>query len=198
MPYYKQFRDLLDELWGLRALELIDLTERRPDYHLTYRRREGLISRTLLLAEESLVRKRWVESRFGSLVRSRGRVLVSGLPEAKRAKAWDRLEEYQEGSVVYSYWEGQRCRYVGRSNDGIARLWAPDERLYWKRTTRLQVLRPRQNRHLPQLECLAIHFYEPIHNRNRASRKMWSSKCFICEALDALDDELRITFAFRT
>ena len=197
VAYLKKFGNRLEDLWKLRQAELVNLTDRVGRRRIYYKDRERRIDRIVEAAEESMVRKDWVRRRFRGIAGSADRVLVSRSIEQKQSKVWDTLAEYQDGPVVYSYWEGQRCRYVGRSDAGIGRMWAPDERRYWKRTTRVEAMEPTTSRRIDELECMAIHFLRPLHNRYRASQRAYRSRCPVCEALDALNSELRELFSLR-
>jgi hypothetical protein len=53
------------------------------------------------------------------------------------------------------------------------------------------------NSHIPKLECLAIHHFQPTRNKNKAATKKWTKACPLCTTHKYIESELRDIFRFR-
>jgi hypothetical protein len=49
----------------------------------------------------------------------------------------------------------------------------------------------------PMLECLAIHYFQPKLNKNKASTKKWTPKCPLCKIHHRIEDNLRFMFRLK-
>ncbi|MFO1052208.1 MAG: hypothetical protein U1F36_08345 [Planctomycetota bacterium] len=119
-------------------------------------------------------------------------------PLAKRSA----FEEWYERRVgarncVYVFWAGRKCRYVGRTSAGRHRPKAHFEKHWAAGVTRVVVYECRGRRALPSLECLAMHRFEPSHNRAKSARERYLGKCPICVLRRRVRVEARRIFRLR-
>jgi len=83
-------------------------------------------------------------------------------------------------SVIYVFWKGRRCLYVGKTRHGRGRPSAHFDRNWFSRVTRIDVYAVKGKRSLPSMECLAIHRFQPSKNKNKAQSAKWTKKCPLC------------------
>ena len=101
---------------------------------------------------------------------------------------------FDSRNYVYAFWDGSRCLYVGRSQNGRSRAGS-HFRLHWfARATRVDVYTTRGIRSLACMECLAIHWFQPIHNVSKASSKKWTDRCPLCDLHEEIESELKAIF----
>jgi hypothetical protein len=96
---------------------------------------------------------------------------------------------------VYVFWDGKKCEYIGRSSYGGGRPSSHFDRRWINGLTRIDVYVTTSKRALPQLECLAIHRFQPARNKNRAATKKWTFRCPLCKVHRGIQEELRDIFA---
>lgn len=112
----------------------------------------------------------------------------------KNFKAWYQ-ENFGGALCVYVFWNNRRCLYVGKSTKGKSRPANHFEKHWFNSTTRIDIYSVTGIRVLPKLECLAIHHFQPLHNKQRAETKKWTSKCPLCELHQDIESEMHDIFS---
>ena len=98
-------------------------------------------------------------------------------------------ERSLRGPIVYSFWRGRKCLYVGKGKS-YRRLHSYKKSIYLSSGSSLEVWQIRTKRALPRAECLAVHLFAPRDNEKKAARVKWGSKCPICRKHDLIRDEI--------
>jgi hypothetical protein len=99
--------------------------------------------------------------------------------------------------IIYVFWAGRKCIYVGRSTHGAGRVLMHFDRRIFIPATRVNVFSVSRASEIPKLECLAMHRFDPSKNKKKAANKKWTKKCRVCEVHRHIDDELRYIFRLR-
>ncbi|MCC6782009.1 MAG: hypothetical protein IT457_04125 [Planctomycetes bacterium] len=100
-------------------------------------------------------------------------------------------------NCVYVFWAGRRCRYVGRTTVGRSRPKTHFEKHWAAGVTRVDVYECRGRRDLAALECLAMHRFQPSHNRARSAQQRYLGKCRVCALRRRVRLEARRIFRLR-
>jgi hypothetical protein len=115
-----------------------------------------------------------------------------------------RFEKWFDGrfptskGVIYAFWGSHgKCIYIGRTGAHGRRPSAHFEKYWFSPVKRVTVFVVSGRSHLPKLECLAIHRFQPNRNKNRASTKKWTKACPLCTTHKYIEKELRSIFRFR-
>ena len=132
------------------------------------------LRKLIVLKRSRQIRGRGIESRFAAMMRG--------------------LEEEVSGPIVYSFWRGRKCLYVGKGTS-IRRLHHYQKRAYLLQASRLKVVEVRSRSHLPKAECLSTHLYEPSDQKVKAAGTKWGKKCPVCQIHDRIREKLRFLFA---
>lgn len=199
MALSNAFDRKLDELWHRRTAPLRAHVRRAPGAkkQLTKARREASIAELCDLAERIICR-RDAKAELARMVRSSRRTMLGGRgmeARFKRMKAWAR--NGPRGPIVYSFWRGDRCLYVGKGKSW-RRLGAYDKSIYMREATSLRLKTVRSPSVLPKVECLCTHLFAPRDNRVKAAAKSYSKKCPVCKATTQIRDEIRDLFRMRS
>ena len=126
----------------------------------------------------------------------------------KRGKGWgtdDRKRNFKiwygdnirDNNCIYIFWAGKRCMYVGRTVRGRGRPQQHFEKGWFARVTRIDIYATGSPSEIPRLECIAIHNFDPIKNKRKASKAKWTKKCTICKGLKTIERELQQIFGQR-
>ena len=125
---------------------------------------------------------------------------------AVRGRGWKKQKENFESwfdktfpnqdQLVYVFWKNKQCLYIGRTGRGGSR---PSSHFIkkWCRPTRIDIYPAKSKSHTPKLECLAVHYFEPVHNSYKPSKKKWTKKCPICSIHKHIKNDLRKIFRIR-
>ncbi len=105
-------------------------------------------------------------------------------------------ESNLNGPIVYSFWKGKKCLYVGKG-DSWERLRNYVKSAYMLKGSCIEVFLVNGKSHLGKAECLAIHFFNPRDNRKDAAKEKWGKECPICRKHDIIRDELNSLFKMR-
>jgi len=105
--------------------------------------------------------------------------------------------EVQFPNCIYIFWAGSRCRYVGRTIRGKGRPQQHFVKTWFNGVTSITVHSTSTPSHVPKLECLAIHRFEPRENGMAASIPKWAKKCPVCETHKLIRLEVRTIFRLR-
>ena len=102
-----------------------------------------------------------------------------------------------DNNCIYIFWAGKRCMYVGRTVRGRGRPQQHFEKGWFARVTRIDIYATGSPSEIPRLECIAIHNFDPIKNKRKASKAKWTKKCTICKGLKTIERELQQIFGQR-
>lgn len=97
-------------------------------------------------------------------------------------------------NCIYVFWSNSKCLYAGRTIRGKGRPQSHFDTHWFSRTTHVDIHSTSSASEVPKLECLAIHTFDPVYNKRRASKRMWAKKCPVCEVHEMIEDELRSIF----
>jgi hypothetical protein len=113
-----------------------------------------------------------------------------------RAGLVEWAEAKLDGPIIYVFWRGKCCLYVGK---GITsrRLRNYRKSAYLLQATRVEVFEITHRSQLACAECLATHLFRPRDNRVKAAKVKWGKSCPICKQHDAVRSELRDLFRMR-
>jgi hypothetical protein len=122
-----------------------------------------------------------------------------GRPDKKkRFEEWFTAHFGGAKGVIYTFWgKHQRCIYVGRTGASGVRPSAHFEKFWFSPVKRVTVYEVSGKRHVPKLECLAIHRFQPSQNKNTAATKKWTKACPLCETHQHIEAELRDMFRLK-
>lgn len=153
------------------------------------------------LATEILVRRRARREFFRTVGGKRQWHVKRGKGygiDAKR-KRFKRWYEKHVGSknCVYAFWSRRGCVYVGRTLRGKGRPADWFDRVWFQPVTRIDVHSIGKPSEVPKAECLAVHLFDPIENKNWPSTGRYTKKCPICKATKEIDRELKSIFRLR-
>ncbi len=194
----KRFSRLLDELWQRRTgalRRLVPGAAKGKRKKFTKKKRDQLIDKILDAAHQALVRKHgWKEYRKATN-RSRQRH-IKGFGIKDRYQRIIRWAKKIRGPIVYTFWRGNKCLYVGKGNT-YRRLRNYKKSIYLKDADLLEVWPVISKKHLAKVECLAMHLFEPRDNVIGPARKKWERKCPVCKNLRKLKRELKSLFRMK-
>lgn len=158
------------------------------------------IRRLQEIASNALAHK-LAKSEFNDHVTSRKNYHVKGRgPEDKK----ERFEEWFDSSLgrtkglIYAFWgKHKKCVYVGRTGSHGSRPSSHMEKYWFAGVKRVTIFVINGKSHIPKLECLAIHYFQPTRNKNKAATKKWTKACPLCKTHQHIENELRDIFRFR-
>lgn len=152
------------------------------------------------IASDALAHK-LAKSEFNEHVVSRRNYRVKGRGyEDKKEKfeKWFTVKFKKTKGLIYVFWGNHnKCIYVGRTGAHGSRPSSHFEKFWFSSVKRVTIFAIRGKSHIPKLECLAIHHFQPMRNKNRASTKKWTKACPLCTTHKYIEDELRDIFRFR-
>lgn len=192
MSYTNQFASRLDRLWERRTAELrraVIPAGRGALPRFTPTLRKRCVAELLDIASTILV-ARDAKKEFRGIVTGRKLFHIRGRglnDRGKRLCDWVYAE--LEGPVVYAFWRGDRCLYVGKGRTP-SRLYGYNRSAYLISADCLEVYFVRGRSYLGQAECLATHRFEPRDNKSKPARVRWGKECPICKKHDFIRDEL--------
>jgi hypothetical protein len=198
MALRKTFERKLSTLLHRRTERLVGLIKpkRGPRKDFTKRHREEGIAELQKLAEQ-ILRKEVVPGRLKAITAGARRTMLGGrgLEERfKRMCAW--AEQHLHGPIIYSFWRGKRCLYVGKGGSW-RRLRAYRRDILLQQATSLRVRMVAGKSHVAMAECMSIHMHDPKHNINQSSKPKYSKRCPICKTNREIRDELRALFRMK-
>jgi len=158
------------------------------------------ISKLQAIASYALAHK-LAKTEFNEHVATRKNYHVRGWgPEDKR----ERFEEWFSGhfgktkGLVYAFWGNHRkCIYIGRTGSHGSRPSSHFDKYWFPSVRRVTIFAIRGKSHIPKLECLAIHYFQPTRNKNKAATKKWTKACPLCKTHEYIESELGDIFRFR-
>ena len=198
MALAKQFEKELNKLLNRRTAHLRSLLRKQAGAPLTFSKkvREQGINRLQEIASAILCKARARdELRHVTRVLRQRRIKGHGVNKRfERIVRW--AEKLPGGPVVYSFWRGKRCLYVGKGKSW-RRLNGYQKSIYLKEATNLKIRLVTSKSQLPKAECLEVHLFEPRDNKIKAARKKWGKACPICKVHDRIRSELLAMFRLR-
>ena len=144
---------------------------------------------------------RLAKSEFNEHVASQRNYHVKGLGcEDKRDEfeKWFTAKLKKTKGLIYAFWNNRnKCIYIGRTGSHGNRPSSHFEKYWFSGVKRVTIFVIKGKSHIPKLECLAIHHFQPIRNKNKASTKKWTKACPLCTTHKNIENELRDIFRFR-
>lgn len=199
MALTKQISNKLDSLWKRRTAMLRALVIPRgvgQPTKFTRHVRDRLINQLLDDATKLLV-KREAHTEFKKVAPHRCLMQIRGHGLLKRGSyllEWAEAE--LEGPIVYSFWRGRKCLYVGKG-DTWKRLRNYEKSAYLLQASCIEVFLVKGKSHLGKAECLAVHLFEPRDNRKHPAKEKWGKECPICQKHDVIREELNTLFKMK-
>jgi len=193
------FRAQLNNLWERRTAVLRSLLRTRgvgQPLKFSRKVRDLLIGELLYDATELLIRHRG-ETEFWRVVGERRLRQIRGhglLDRGQNLLGW--VEDELDGPIVYAFWKGTRCLYVGKGK-GPGRLWQYSRSAYLIQATCLEVFLVPHGSELGKAECLATHLFRPRDQKIRPAKGKWGKECPICQRHDAIREELNTLFRMK-
>ena len=199
MALAKQFTTKLDKLWHRRTAAVRALVVphgRGKVATFTRRKREQLVGEILDVASQILVR-RIAKRSFADTTKRRHLHFVSGRGLLGRsADLVDWADRKLDGPIIYVFWRGKRCLYVGKGKSS-RRLRGYQKSAYLLQATRVEVFAITSRSQLARAECLATHLFRPRDNKVMAAKVKWGKACPVCKHHDVVRQELRDLFRMR-
>jgi hypothetical protein len=126
----------------------------------------------------------------------------------KKGKGWSRdakiesftnwfLKNIKFKNYIYIFWDKKKCKYVGRSINGVGR---PQNhfKLYWfSYITRIDIYATKKRTDVPRIESLAYYLFKPKENYYKPSIPKWAKACPIRETDNNIRYEVKKIFNLR-
>jgi hypothetical protein len=202
MSYKKEFEDILLELFNRRTHWLRDgLFTNKPGKPPVLSRK--ILDKKIREAQEVLsdaFAYHYAKYEFEKCVAKKKSWHIKGHGvELKRQNflIWFNKEFECDNPKHFVYMfigNNNRCIYVGRTNIGIARPSSQFRKHWIHKAKRIEIYLSNSYKDSPKLECLAIHFSIPLHNKNKAATKEWTSKCPLCHLHNSVEEDMRRIF----
>lgn len=196
MALHTQFHRKLDQLWRRQTAELRALIKPKPGMPLAFTRktRNRLIDELLDLAMDHLMRS-LARSAFKDTYLKRRLYHLKGHSRVARGESLVPLAKSLSGPIVYAFWKGRRCLYVGKGRKGSRLLF--HRKSYGREAESVELFLVRSKSYLPKAECLATHLFDPRDEAMRPEHSLWGKKCPVCARHDQIRRELSWLFAMR-
>ncbi|MFM7734775.1 MAG: hypothetical protein ACKOCT_20695 [Alphaproteobacteria bacterium] len=198
MSLRKTFERRLSGMLHRRTDRLLGLIKRKPGPRKDFTRhhREDGIAELQSLAGQ-ILRKDVVPGHLRAITTGTRLTRLGGRGlENRFQRMCDWAESNLRGPIIYSFWRGNRCLYVGKG-ESWRRLRSYRRDILLATATSLRVRMIAGKSHLAMAECMSIHLYEPRYNINQSSKPKYSKKCPICQTNLAIREELRSLFRMR-
>jgi hypothetical protein len=158
------------------------------------------ISKLQLIASAALAHK-LAKAEFDEHVAAQKNYHVKGRgPQDKKDKfdKWFGSHFQKRKGLIYAFWgSDKKCIYIGRTGSHGSRPSSHFEKFWFSGVKRVTIFSIKGQSHIPKLECLAIHRFQPTRNKNKAATKKWTKACPLCTTHKYIEDELRDIFRFR-
>jgi len=158
------------------------------------------IRRLQEFASNGLARK-LAKQEFNERVASRKNYHVKGrgrYEKKKKFENWFTAHLPKTRGLIYAFWNKQKkCIYIGRTGSHGSRPSSHFVKFWFARVNRITIFFVKGQRHIPKLECLAIHCFQPTCNKNKAAKKKWTTACPLCTKHKYIEDELRDIFRLK-
>jgi len=154
-----------------------------------------MINRLLDQATVLLIRRKG-HSEFREIAPERRLRQIKGGGVAKRAEDMLNWALRLSGPIIYCFWKGNRCLYVGKGATW-KRLKNYEKSAYLLQATCIEVFLVKSKSQLGKAECLATHLFEPRDKKIKPARSKWGKACPICQKHDAIRGELKALFKMK-
>jgi len=151
------------------------------------------------IASDALARK-MARVAFDEHVASRKNRKIKGRGPNDKKHQFEKWFAQFKGTkgLVYAFWgRNGECIYVGRTGSHGSRPSSHFEKYWFAPVKRVTIFDIESKSHVPQVECLAIHHFQPKENKNKAAKKKWTKACPLCTTHRYIRDELHDIFRFR-
>ncbi len=152
------------------------------------------------IASNALARK-LAKVEFNCHIASRRNYQIKGWgAKGKKQKfeKWFSVTFPKTKGLIYAFWGSHhKCIYVGRTGTHGARPSSHFEKYWFTGVKRVTIFAVNTKSHIPKLECLAIHHFQPKRNKNKAATKKWTKACPLCTTHRYIENELRSIFRFK-
>ena len=198
MSLAKHFARKLDELWKRRTATLRATVIPRgvgQPAKFTRQVRERLIN-DLLDDATHLLLKRHGRAEFKRVIVRRQLKQLKGhglLNRADNLLNW--AESHLAGPIVYSFWRGNKCLYVGKGKNW-RRLRSYGRSAYLHAQC-IEVFQVASKSQLGKAECLATHLFEPRDKKVKPAKVKWGKSCPICKKHDEVRMSLKALFKMK-
>ena len=203
MAFSKKFEQELDKLFNQRTHWLCNeigskKVGKPPDFSRA-KVNKG-IERLQQIASDAFSSK-LAKTEFNRFVSKKKNYQIRGHgPEDKKNKfeIWFSKHFTNTKGLLYTFWgKGRKCIYVGRTGSHGSRPSSHFDKYWFSTVKRVTIYSINSKSHIPKLECLAIHHFQPSKNKNKAATKKWTKACPLCETHKYIEEELRNIFRFR-
>lgn len=203
MAFAKLFERELDKLFRQRTDRLRrELGTTKPGKSPEFRRKNvnsGI--RKLQKIASSALARRVKKCEFSAHVGSPKNYQIKGRgkdDKKKRFEKWFKFRFPRGKGIIYAFWGNQRrCLYVGRTGSHGSRPSHHFGKEWFPSAKRIKIYPVKAGSHIPKLECLAIHCFEPKENKIKAAKKKWTKACPLCKTNRYIKKELRSLFRFK-
>ena len=110
------------------------------------------------------------------------------------ALAW--AESALPGPIVYGFWRGRRCLYIGKGGSW-RRLKSYEKSAYLLQATRIKAFCITTQSNLPKAECLATHLFDPRDKKMKPAKVKWGKKCPVCREHDFVQHQVQNLFKLK-
>jgi predicted GIY-YIG superfamily endonuclease len=204
MAHLNAFEKKLDQLFFDRTYEMrvnVGLKKIGARPHMTQKKINNAIETLQNLASNILARglaKKEFEQNAVKGKKRRRKIVGRGWQRQKELyERWFKKEFINQDQLVYVLWNNKKCLYVGRTGNGGSRPSSHFSSKKFPRITRVDIYPTKSKAYTPKLECLAIHYLQPITNKNKAATKKWTRKCPLCAIHKKIEAELRKIFKLK-
>lgn len=121
-----------------------------------------------------------------------------GVKEKKALfKMWINEKFPKSPLLIYLFFGKERCLYVGKTGQGGRRPLSHFDKHWIHQTRYIVVYEVRSMSHLPKLECLATHYFDPKELQKFPSLHKWTKACPICEKHKFIENEIKNIFRLK-
>jgi hypothetical protein len=203
MAFPKQFVKALDELFRQRTHWLrseLGLSKSGKPPKFGRRKVDAGIEKLQTLASAALSHK-LAKKEFEKYITERKIWHIKGYgrdDKKNRFNDWYKKIRVSAKGCVYAFWaKNNKSIYVGKTGTGGSRPSSHFEKYWFQSVKRVTIYVVKSKSQIPKLECLAIHRFRPIQNKNKAATKKWTKVCPLCKIHRAINNELRDIFRLR-
>jgi hypothetical protein len=203
MGFSKAFERELDKLFRRRTHWLrSELGSKRTGKPPKFSRKDvGKGIRTLQEIASDALARRLAKTEFNDHIKLRKNYQVRGRgpdDKKKQFEKWFAERFPRRKGIIYAFWGNHgKCIYVGRTGSHGSRPSSHFDKFWFSGVKRVTIFDVTARSHIPKLECLAIHSFQPKRNKNRAATKKWTKACPLCTTHKYIENELRSIFRFK-
>jgi hypothetical protein len=202
MAFSKSFEDELNKLFGQRTDWLrrkLGTSKAGKPPMFSRKKVDSGIRRLQAIASSALAGK-LARSEFDEHVPSPRNYHIKGRGPGDKKEQFERWFSAHFGDkkgFIYAFWGNKKCIYVGRTGAGGSRPSSHMKTYWFSGVRRVTIYAVSRRSHIPKLECLAIHRFQPTQNKNKAATRKWTKACPLCTTHKYIESELRDIFRLR-